>query len=166
MNTFNETEFQEWYKSTCKPRPTKITIDNYAEKAPELVAYMQSVAQKHNDTLSSFGDITVMFCDEVNRWDIEIKYEPGENFYSFSNDKVFAELLQDVVNKFCNEPFGLNIIVKPCPIISANGDLSLAILPGFNSEAEFQEWRKSTKYMHKLMNTLSKQLMWDNVVRS
>ena len=32
----------------------KETIDNYAEKAPELVAYMQSVAQQKGDTLSIF----------------------------------------------------------------------------------------------------------------
>ena len=89
MNTFNEAEFQEWYKSTCKP--AKIIIDNYAEKAPELVAYMQSVAQKHGDTLPFFRHISVMHDDyDLNRWDIEVGYEPGEYFYSFSNDKVFG----------------------------------------------------------------------------
>ena len=133
-----------------------ITIENFADKAPELVAYMQSVAQKQDDTFPSFGNIRVMYVEEVDRWAIDVDYTTSDPFYNFSSDKQFAELVQDVVNKFCNKPYGLNIIVKPHPEVDPMGDRAIAILPGFNSEAEFQEWHNTTKYYYERLNEFNK----------
>ena len=58
---------------------------------------------------------------------------------------VVTKCLLNCYRDFVNKELGLNIIIENIPAEDPMGDLSLAILPGFSSEADVETWRNTTK---------------------